>query len=87
MAKQTTEKRAATTGGAKGTATQQDPICGRRLLTTPAGYSAEYKKRRYYFCSARCKDEFKARTEKFKLVEQARAGVLFTPGKVRWALG
>jgi len=64
----------------------RDPICGQRLAAPEGFYNADYKKRRYYFCSARCRDEFAVRTEKFKLVEQARAGTLFCLGKVRWGL-
>lgn len=83
MAKQTTEKQ--TTRGT--VAGHQDPICGRRLAGTPGHHSAEYKRRRYFFCSARCKTEFQERTEKFRLVELAKKGALLTPGKVRWGIG
>lgn len=84
MAKETPEKTQQSVKSAG--AGHQDPICGRRLASTRASFSAEYKKRRYYFCSARCQDEFRARTEKFRLVDLARKGALLTPGKVRWGI-
>ena len=49
-------------------------------------HSVEYKKRRYYFCSEKCRHAFEARTEKFRLNELARAGALLSPGRVRWGL-
>lgn len=67
--------------------TMTDPICGKALEPHPAGnLSAEYKKRRYYFCSERCRRAFHQRTEKFRINELARAGALLTPGKVRWGM-
>lgn len=65
---------------------QLDPVCGKRVAQN-IPLSAEYKQRRYYFCSTDCKAQFHARTEKFRLNELARAGALLTPGKVRWGLG
>lgn len=63
-----------------------DPICGRALDVEQLSYSVEYKKRRYYFCSDKCRSAFEARTEKFRLNELARAGALLSPGRVRWGL-
>ncbi len=83
MAKQTTVKQTTRSAGAS----QKDPICGRRVESAPSEHSAEYKKRRYYFCSAECKDAFHARAERFRMAELARAGALLTPGKVRWGVG
>jgi len=64
-----------------------DPICGVRVdsggSTTPC---AEYKKRRYFFCSHKCKHEFERAAERIRMQEAARAGALFTHGKVRWGL-
>jgi YHS domain-containing protein len=51
-----------------------------------APHSAEYKQRRYVFCSQRCKLEFERAAERIRMHESARAGALFTPGKVRWGL-
>jgi YHS domain-containing protein len=62
-----------------------DPICGRRVRE-PANLSAEYKQRKYYFCSENCRGRFHERTEKFRVTELARAGALLSPGKVRWGL-
>lgn len=66
---------------------QRDPICGRRLEHQADNLSTEYKKRRYFFCSEKCKSAFHRQTERFRMNELARAGALFTPGKVRWGLG
>jgi YHS domain-containing protein len=63
-----------------------DPICGVRVENGGARPSSEYKKRRYYFCSHRCKAEFDKAAERIRMQEVARAGALFTQGKVRWAL-
>lgn len=63
-----------------------DPICGRALSVEMLTHSMEYKKRRYYFCSAKCRQMFEQRTEKFRLNELARAGALLSPGRVRWGI-
>jgi len=84
VAKQTSTVKPATRSKS---ASHQDPICGRRLPGAPSGYSAEYKKRRYYFCSEQCKDAFHVRAERFRMAELARSGSLLTPGKVRWGVG
>lgn len=63
-----------------------DPICGRALNVESLSCSVEYKKRRYYFCSERCRCAFEHRTEKFRLNELARAGALLSPGRVRWGM-
>ncbi|GAC1337543.1 MAG: hypothetical protein NVSMB23_04140 [Myxococcales bacterium] len=63
-----------------------DPICGIKVVLEAAAHSAEYKKRRYVFCSARCKHEFERAAERLRMQEAARAGALFTLGKVRWGL-
>lgn len=63
-----------------------DPICGRALRTDRLSHSVEYKKRRYYFCSEKCRQAFEARTEKFRLNELARAGALLSPGRIRWGI-
>ncbi len=48
--------------------------------------SAEYKKRRYFFCSERCRTAFEKQAERFRLNELARAGALLSPGRVRWGI-
>ena len=63
-----------------------DPVCGKALTVEQLQHSVEYKKRRYYFCSSRCRQAFEARTEKFRITELMRAGALFTPAKVRWGI-
>lgn len=63
-----------------------DPICGVKVSLDRDEHSAEYKKRRYVFCSAQCKHEFERAAERIRMQESARAGALFTQGKVRWGL-
>lgn len=63
-----------------------DPVCGRALNVEMLQHSMEYKKRRYYFCSAKCRHAFEARTERFRITELMRAGALFTPSRVRWGV-
>lgn len=62
-----------------------DPICGREV--DPIGASStEYKKRRYFFCSPRCQEQFERQAEKLRLQELARMGALFAHRKVRWGV-
>jgi len=63
-----------------------DPICGVRVESGEGVPSSEYKKRRYFFCSEKCKVEFEHAAERIRMQEAARAGALFTQGKVRWGL-
>jgi YHS domain-containing protein len=72
--------------GVHGQPQSYDPICGVKVCKDEAGPSSEYKKRRYFFCSHRCKAEFDKAAERIRLHEAARAGALFTQGKVRWGL-
>lgn len=65
---------------------QVDPVCGRPLSNEHGQASTEYKRRRYHFCSERCREQFLRQTERFRLRELARSGALMTPGKVRWGL-
>lgn len=63
-----------------------DPICGKKLEPGGGTPSAEYKKRRYFFCSSGCHAEFEKAAERVKLHEAARAGALLNRGRVRWGL-
>lgn len=63
-----------------------DPICGVQVDGSDLSPSSEYKKRRYFFCSNKCKHEFERAAERIRMQEAARAGALFTHGKVRWGL-
>lgn len=66
---------------------QFDPICGKKLGTFPVTpFSAEFKKRRYYFCSERCRAAFERHAERLRVSETARAGALLSPGRVSWGL-
>ena len=62
-----------------------DPICGRRLVEEQVSpYSADYKKRKYFFCSDRCRTAFELHAEKLRLNEMAKVGSLLSPGRVSW---
>ena len=63
-----------------------DPICGVAVESEDATPTSEYKKRRYFFCSHKCKQEFERAADRIRMQEAARAGALFTHGKVRWGL-
>jgi YHS domain-containing protein len=66
---------------------QFDPICGRQLEhETITGLSAEYKRRKYFFCSERCRRAFERHAEKLRLTEMAKAGALLSPGRVSWGV-
>lgn len=65
---------------------QQDPVCGKKLEVGSAAASAEYKQKKYFFCSERCRHAFERQTERFRLNELAKAGALMTPGRVRWGM-
>lgn len=71
---------------AKGVGQSYDPICGVKVLGSTGSPSCEYKKRRYFFCSQKCKHEFERAAERIRMQESARAGALFTQGKVRWGV-
>ena len=63
-----------------------DPICGVPVENGDRTPCSEYKKRRYFFCSQKCKEEFERAAERIRMQEAARAGALFTHGKVKWGL-
>jgi YHS domain-containing protein len=63
-----------------------DPICGVAIEGRSEAPSSEYKRRRYFFCSDKCKGEFVHAAERIRMLEAARAGALFTQGRVRWGL-
>ena len=63
-----------------------DPICGVPVESSDGTPTSEYKKRRYFFCSQKCKHEFERAAERIRLHQRARAGVLFTQDRIRWGL-
>ena len=65
---------------------QLDPVCGKHLEAPEGRPSTEYKKRRYFFCSERCRSAFERQAERFRMNDLARAGALLTPGRVRWGI-
>ena len=48
-----------------------DPICGVRVESGEGVPSSEYKKRRYFFCSDKCKHEFERAAERIRMQEAA----------------
>ena len=62
-----------------------DPICGKRVEASDA-QAVEYKKRKYFFCSPRCKERFERQAERHRVQDLARMGALLGDGKVRWGL-
>ncbi len=65
---------------------QLDPVCGRSLENEEGKPSSEYKKRKYFFCSEKCRTAFEKQAERFRMNDLARAGALMSPGRVRWGL-
>ena len=65
---------------------QFDPICGRELAGASAPFAAEYKRRKYFFCSEQCRSAFERHAERLRVRELARAGALLSPGKVTWGV-
>jgi YHS domain-containing protein len=63
-----------------------DPICGRHLGGTRSALWADYKKRRYFFCSDACKRAFERRAERLRVRQLARLGSLLSPERVKWGL-
>ncbi len=43
----------------------RDPVCGMKLDSSKAKFTAEYKGQEYYFCSAGCQAKFKENPEKY----------------------
>jgi YHS domain-containing protein len=72
--------------GKKVAGSSYDPICGVKVGSGDGVPCSEYKKRRYFFCSEKCRKEFERAAERIRMQEAARAGALFTQGKVRWGL-
>ncbi|MGI5861556.1 MAG: YHS domain-containing protein [Myxococcales bacterium] len=63
-----------------------DPICGKTIEPNQNTPSSEYKKKRYYFCSERCKLAFEREAERMRLHDLAKVGALLSKGRVRWGL-
>ena len=62
-----------------------DPICGKRV-DPAARHAVEYRKRTYFFCSARCKERFERQAERHRVKDLARMGALFAKDRVRWGV-
>lgn len=63
-----------------------DPICGKKVDSGQKTPTSEYKKKRYFFCSDRCRMTFEREAERLRLHELAKVGALLTKGRVRWGL-
>jgi heavy metal translocating P-type ATPase len=60
-----------------------DPVCGMRVDPIGANYTAEHAGRRWYFCSARCRERFAAEPAKYLAAKApaptpAAAGTVYT---------
>ena len=62
-----------------------DPICGKPVVEEGAP-AFQYKRRTYYFCSARCRARFIRRAERIRVVELARLGTLLAARKPVWGV-
>jgi YHS domain-containing protein len=62
-----------------------DPICGAPVIEDDAE-KVEYKRRTYYFCSARCRGRFIRKAERMRVAELARLGTLFARRKAGWGV-
>ena len=62
-----------------------EPMCGKPVIDGDSE-SFEYRKRRYFFCSSRCRAHFERQAERIHMGELARTGALFGAQKVRWGL-
>jgi YHS domain-containing protein len=63
-----------------------DPICGKKVVSNRGTPTFEYKKKRYFFCSDRCRQAFEHEAERLRLHELAKVGALLSKGRVRWGL-
>ncbi len=63
-----------------------DPVCGKKVDQDGKTPTTEYKKKRYFFCSERCKQAFEREAERMRLQELAKVGALLSKGRVRWGL-
>jgi YHS domain-containing protein len=62
----------------------KDPVCGRDVMPASDSPSAEYRHRRFHFCSENCRVAFIHATAQMSCREAARGGTLLSPGVIRW---
>jgi YHS domain-containing protein len=62
-----------------------DPICGRPVLETESE-NAEYKRKKYFFCSKGCRSRFERHAERIHVGELARMGALFATSGAHWGV-
>ncbi len=62
-----------------------DPVCGRTVAEASAETS-EYRSRRYFFCSGRCRRRFECQAERMCAAEMARLGALFGKPQEPWGM-
>ncbi len=62
-----------------------DPICGKPVLQGESE-ALEFKRKRYFFCSGRCKARFEQQAERTHVAELAKVGGLFSTLKAHWGI-
>ena len=62
-----------------------DPICGKPVLEDESEF-AEYKRKKYFFCSKRCRTRFDRQAERIHVGELARMGALFVTSGAHWGV-
>lgn len=62
-----------------------DPVCGKPVIEDDSE-NAEYKRKRYYFCSKRCRARFERHAERIHVGELARMGALFATSGGHWGV-
>jgi YHS domain-containing protein len=72
-------------GAMAGEGTSIDPICGRRVVEDDAE-SAEYRQKKYFFCSPGCRGRFERKAELIRVDELARMGALFAAKRATWGV-
>lgn len=62
-----------------------DPVCGKPVREADAE-ALEYKRKKYFFCSRRCRTRFEHQAERIHVNELARMGALFATSKAHWGV-
>jgi YHS domain-containing protein len=62
-----------------------DPICGKPVIEADSEI-ADYKRKRYFFCSKHCRARFERHAERIHVGELARMGALFATSGAHWGV-
>ena len=66
---------------------QFDPISGQELEADQVSlFCSQYQKRKYFFCSDRCRAAFEQHAQRVRINQMAKVGALLSPGRVTWGL-